>query len=149
MARLRDLPLVDAAVPATATFAEAVGRLFAASVPALAVLDEEGSLVGVFSERDALRALFPEYLGELRHTAFLRDDPAALDRRAEAVRNVPVARFARALEPLEAEESETHAAERLLHSGEHALPVCEGRRFLGMLSIAALCHTRLERRERG
>jgi hypothetical protein len=56
-----------------------------------------------------------------------------------------VAELAREVEPLEGDESETHAAERFLHTGEQALPVVEGERFLGMLSIAALCHARLDR----
>jgi CBS domain-containing protein len=145
MARLRDLPLVDASIPANGTFAEAVALLFEANVPALGVLDDEGGLVGILSERDVLVALFPRYLAELRHTAFLADDLAALDDRAQEVRGRPVREFARQVEPLDATRGETHAAERFLHTGEHALPVLEQRRFLGMLSIAALCHARVER----
>lgn len=145
MADLRDLPLVDASVLQTATFAEAVARLFDAQVPALAVLAEDGRLVGVLSEVDVLRAVFPGYLADLRHTAFVEDDPAALDERARAVRNRPVQELMRRPEVLDGDESETHAAERFLHTGEQALPVVEGDRFLGMLSIAALCNARLDR----
>lgn len=145
MADLRDLPLVDASVLQTAAFAEAVARLFDAQVPALAVLAEDGRLVGVLSEVDVLRAVFPGYLADLRHTAFVEDDPAALDERARAVRNRPVQELMRRPEVLDGDESETHAAERFLHTGEQALPVVEGDRFLGMLSIAALCNARLDR----
>jgi CBS domain-containing protein len=127
------------------TFGEAVEQLFDARVPALAVLEEDGRLLGIVSEVDVLRAVFPGYLAELRHTAFVEDDPVVLDERARAVRNRPVAELAREVEPLEGDESETHAAERFLHTGEQALPVVEGERFLGMLSIAALCHARLDR----
>ncbi|HXG75922.1 MAG TPA: CBS domain-containing protein [Gaiellaceae bacterium] len=140
---LRDLDLVAAAVPRTATLAEAAAALFAASVPALAVLDDEGRVVGIFSEADLLRAVFPGYLHELRQTAFLPDDAAALAARARAVRDRPVGEFARPIEPLQAGESQMHAAERFLHSGEQALPVVEDGRFRGMLSVAALCHARL------
>ena len=147
MARLRDLPLVDASVPEGATFAEAVSRLFDAQVPALAVLDGDGRLVGVLSERDVLRAVFPGYLAELRHTAFLADDAGTLTERARAVGDRAVTEFARNVEELEADESETHAAERFLHSGEQALPVVADGRFVGMLSMAALCHARLDRVE--
>ena len=147
MADLRDLPLVDASVRQTATFAEAVARLFDAQVPALAVLAEDGRLVGILSEVDVLRAVFPGYLAELRHTAFVEDDPAALDERARAVRGRRVGEFARSVEALDGDDSETHAAERFLHTGEQALPVVDGDRFLGMLSIAALCHARLDRVE--
>jgi len=145
MADLRDLPLVDASVSDTATFAEAVSRLFDAQVPALAVLGSDGRLAGVLSEVDVLRAVFPRYLAELRHTAFLEDDLAALVERTREVRDRRVVEFTRIVVPLDADESETHAAERFLHTGEQALPIVEGTRFLGMLSIAALCHARLGR----
>lgn len=141
---LRDLPLVDASVSQMATFAEAASRLFDAQVPALAVLDESGRLVGVLSEVDMLRAVFPGYLAVLDHTSFVEDDPAALDERARAVRGRTVGEFARTVETLDGDESETHAAARFLHTGEQALPVVDGNRFLGMLSIAALCHARLD-----
>jgi CBS domain-containing protein len=145
MANLRGLPLVDASVPEAATFADAVALLFEAQVPALAVLGNGDRLVGVVSELDVLRAVFPGYLAELRHTAFLGDDPAGLDEQARAVRSRPVSELARQVEPLDGNDSETHAAERFLHLGEQALPVMDGARFLGMLSVAALCHARLDR----
>jgi CBS domain-containing protein len=145
MADLRDLPLIRASVPKDSTFGEAVERLFDARVPALAVLEDDGRLLGIVSELDVLRAVFPGYLAELRHTAFVEDDPLALDERARAVRDRPVAELTRRVEPLEGDESETHAAERFLHTGEQALPVVEEDRFLGMLSMAALCHARLGR----
>jgi CBS domain-containing protein len=142
---LRSLTLVAASVRETADLADAAAALFAAQVPALAVLDDAGRVVGIFSEADLLRAVFPGYLTELRHTAFLSDDTAALDDLARSARGRPVREFARAVETLELEESQTHAAERFLHTGEQALPVVEQGRFLGMLSIAALCYARLRR----
>ena len=146
MADLRDLPLVPASISESASFADAVAALFETKVPALAVLSGE-RLVGILSEVDVLRAVFPRYIAELRHTAFVEDDPAALDERAKAVRNRLAGELARKVEVLDGDDSETHAAERFLHTGEQALPVVEGGRFLGMLSIAALCHARLDRVE--
>ena len=66
---LRDLALTDASVPETASLAEAVAELFEARVPAVAVLDESRSVLGVLSERDVLGAVFPGYLAEIRHSA--------------------------------------------------------------------------------
>jgi CBS domain-containing protein len=146
MADLRNLPLVRASVPESATFADAVAALFEAQVPALAILAGD-RVVGVISEIDVLRAVFPPYLAELRHTAFLDDDPATLDERARVVHDRPVGELARRVDVLDGDDSETHAAERFLHTGEQALPVVEHGRFLGMLSIAALCHARLDRVE--
>ncbi|GIU95211.1 MAG: hypothetical protein KatS3mg012_1668 [Gaiellaceae bacterium] len=143
---LREVTLIDASVPETATFAEAVEALSATRAPALAVLDDEGHVLGVFSEGDVLRAIFPGYLDELRHTAFLPDDAASLDRLASEVRDRPVREFARATETLSIDDSQIHAAERFLHSGgEDALPVVEDGRFRGMLTVSELCRARLAR----
>ena len=145
MPDLRGLPLVSASVPEGATFGEAVTRLFEAQVPAIAVLGSGERVVGVVSELDVLRAVFPAYLGELRQTAFLEDDSTALEERARSVRVQRVSDFVRRVELLDGDDSETHAAERFLHTGEQALPVLDGERFIGRLSVAALCHARLDR----
>jgi CBS domain-containing protein len=142
---LRELPLVDASVSWQATFADAVKALFAAQVPAVAVLDDDRRVVGMLAERDVVAAVFPRYLAELRHTSFLPDDASALDERARRTRAEPVTTYAREVEALEAGESQTHAAERFMHTGEQALPVVEDGRFVGVLSMAALCHARLDR----
>jgi CBS domain-containing protein len=145
MADLRDCPLVDASIRGGTSFRDAVSRLFEAQVPAIAVVDDDGRLLGVLAESDVLRAVFPSYIAELRHTAFMEDDERALDELALEVRDRPVTHFARAVTPLDGDESETHAAERFLHTGEQALPIVESGRFIGMLSMAALCHARLDR----
>lgn len=143
---LRDLDLTDASVPESSTLAEAVAELFAARVPAIAVLDTEQRVVGILSERDILRAVFPGYLEVIRHTAFLPDDAAALEELAARARDRSVREFVREAELLQASDSQIHAAERLMHSGDDALPVVEDGRFVGMLSVAGLCHARLDRR---
>jgi CBS domain-containing protein len=144
---LRDIELVDASVLGNALLAEAASKLFASKVPALAVLDESGRVSGTFSEEDLLKAVFPGYLAEVRHTAFMQDDTPSLVELARSVRDRPVREFARRPEILQLDDSQIHAAERFLHTGEDALPVVEGGRFVGMLSIAALCSARLVRAE--
>ena len=144
---LRDTTLVDASVSEDATFAEAVTTLAASRSPALAVLDEQGRIVGVFTEADVLRAVFPSYLAEVRHTAFLTDDSSTLDQFAREVHDRPVRTFARPTTPLSADDTQVHAAERFMHTGESALPVVDNGKFDGMLSVTALCQARLARTE--
>jgi CBS domain-containing protein len=136
---LRDLPLVEASVPVTATLGAAARELTRAGVPAIAALDDDGRVAGVFTNDGLLRGLYPGYLSELRHTAFLEDDDDALAVRAEQARNEPVRDYLERAEPLEAGDSRVHAAERFLHAKVEALPVVEDGRFLGMLSIGTLC----------
>jgi len=142
---LRDVALTDASVLQTVPLAEAVAELFEARVPAIAVLDDVGRVLGILSEREVLRAVFPGYLAEIRHSAFLTDDASALDELAARARDRPVRDFMRTSEVLELSDSQIHAAERLMHSGDDALPVVDGDRFVGMLSVAGLCHARLDR----
>jgi CBS domain-containing protein len=141
---LRDLDLTDASVQESAALAEAVAELFEARVPAVAVLDADDRVLGILSERDVLRAVFPGYLAEIRHTAFLPDDAPVLAELAARARDRPIRDFTRVSEVLDGAYSQIHAAERLLHSGDDALPVVENGRFIGMLSVAALCHARLD-----
>ena len=142
---LRDVTLTDASVPETTTLAEAVAELFEARVAAVAVLDANERVLGILSERDVLRAVFPGYLAEIRHSAFLPDDTAGLEELAARARDRSVRDFMRTSEVLDASDSQIHAAERLMHSGDDALPVVENGRFIGMLSVAGLCHARLDR----
>jgi CBS domain-containing protein len=147
---LRDIALVQASVPATATFGDAARALSEHRLPAIAVV-EDGRVVGLFTDVDLLRGLFPAYLGELRHTAFLDDDPGALAARAAECRREPITRHMRRdVELLDVETSATHAAERFLHSPEAALPVVENGRYLGMLPRAEFAFAMLRRlTERG
>lgn len=133
MSTLRNISLVDAWVPRTATFAEAARVLTESRAPALAVLDEERRVLGAFTVDALLQGLFPSYLQELRHSAFVEDDPGALAERAAAVSAEPVERYVVECDVLDAGSSTTHAAERFLHLPDTALPVVEDGRFAGML----------------
>lgn len=139
MSVVRDLPLADASVRDDATFGDASRALSTSRLAAIAVLDNDGRVTGVFTQDAQLRGLFPDYLAELRHTAFLDDDAERLAERALAVGIEPVKRYVTKAPSLDAGESHTHAAELFLHHGLAALPVVEEGRFLGMLGQGALC----------
>ncbi len=72
---------------------EAVARLLETELPALPVVDDRRHYAGIFGEREFLNALFPGYLGQLRHAAFVRRSlDAALEKR-DACRAEPVSRY--------------------------------------------------------
>ena len=139
MSVVRDLTLVDTSVAHSATFRDAARELAASRLPAIAVLDAHGSVQGVFTQDAELRGLFPRYLGELRHTAFLDDDEERLVQHARAVRDEPVTDHLTPAPVLAGEHSRTHAAELFLHSGLAALPVVDGGTYVGMLDQRVLC----------
>ena len=133
MPAIRDFPLVPASVPATASFRDAARELAAATVGAVAVLEGD-AVVGLFTQDDLIGGLFPPYLEELRHSAFLKDDPDALRRSAWTTLDAPVVEHMREPVLVDAEASASHAAERFLHCEWGALAVVDDGRFLGMLT---------------
>ena len=65
------MQLVPGSVRNDAGFLPAAQALLAAHSSAIAVVDHDLRVVGLFTDDDLLRGLFPPYLGELHHTAFL------------------------------------------------------------------------------
>jgi CBS domain-containing protein len=128
---IREL-LVDASVAPGAPVAEAVRGLVHAGLGAIAVVDDARRVVGLFSVDDVLRALFPRYLDELSHTAFIGEaaevaggDISRSQQRVEELMSRPVA--------IDIDAGQGHVAERFLHEAVGALAVCDGDRFVGML----------------
>jgi CBS domain-containing protein len=138
------IELVPAAIRRDSTFQEAAETLTAHPVSAVAVLDEAERVVGVFSGDDLLRGVFPRYLGELRHTAFARDDPALLERVARAASKEPVGGYMHRPVSVEQDASATHVAELFLHLDLDALPVVHAGRFVGMLGRSEFCREMLK-----
>jgi CBS domain-containing protein len=133
MSSLRAIGLDDVSVHADTPVHDAARALFASGLSAIAVLDESGRLTGLFTEDDLLRALFPGYLSELRHTAFAPDDELSLARRVAAAAEERTGEWASEALVVELESSLVHVAERFLHTDRTALAVVDGRRFVGML----------------
>ena len=82
---------VPVSVPISATFAEAARRLTDSGLSAIAVLDDDGRVAGLFGEDELLRGLFPGYLAELHHTSFTQDDLEGLVSRLAEIASAPVA----------------------------------------------------------
>ena len=145
MPSLRNSAVAGASVPEWATFLEAARTLADHRLPAIAVLDEADRVVGLFTQDDMLAGLFPGYLPELRHTAFLQEDLDSLAARAETAGGHPVAKHMRSPQSVDVEASAAHVAERFLHCEWGAIAVVENERFVGMLDQGEFCRTILAR----
>jgi CBS domain-containing protein len=142
---LDSLVLVRASVPRSATVADASRLLVQHGLSAVAVVDEAERVVGFFTEDELLRALFPGYLGELRHTAFLPEDLDELLSHAQGSGSRPVAaRLSRAV-IVERGDATAHLAECFLHSEWGAVAVVEKGRFVGMVRQLDFCQLLIER----
>ena len=143
MALLRDMQLLPASFGPDAGFLQAARTLLAAHSSAIAVVDHDDRVVGLFTDDDLLRGLFPGYLGELRHTAFLVNEAQAS---IEAVAAEPVSRYMREPVTVEIDASAAHVVERFVHTPWGAIAVAEAGRFVGIvgqLEFTALLMERL------
>ena len=145
MALLRELRLPRASVARGTPFLGAARALLAAETSAIAVVDDEERVAGVFTDDDLLRGLFPRYLDELHHTAFLVEDGELLLANIEAAAGEPVDRYLRAPVTVEIDSSVAHVVERFLHTPWGAMAVVEDGRFVGMVDQLAFVRHLFER----
>jgi len=113
----------------------AVRQVLDSGLPALAVVDRRERFVGIFGEREFLKAVFPGYLGELRHTKFLRRSLDESLEMREAARGEPVSRYM-TTEHVDVgpDFSDTQVAEIFLHHRVLVLPVISDGRVEGLIT---------------
>jgi CBS domain-containing protein len=144
MPLLREIRLRRVWVREDAGLLEGARLLLEAEVSAIAVLDQADRLVGLFTDDDLLRGLFPRYLEELHHTAFLVDGDA-LQATAQAAAAEKVSRYMRDPVSVEIDTGAAHVVERFLHTPWGAIAVIEDDRFVGMVSQLDFTRRLLER----
>ena len=108
---------------ATATVQEAAEFMASKNVGAVCVVDETGKLLGVFSERDVLRRVLIQH----RDPASVRVGDVTSDLRAV----------------IRCDETPHQALERMELIGTRHLPVVDGERWVGMLSMRDLMRVEL------
>jgi acetoin utilization protein AcuB len=117
----RDVVTIDE----TDTCHEAVGQMCRRKVRHLPVLDREGALVGIVTDRDVRHRLFApdvyRQVGQVPVSTLLREAPV------RAVMSAPVLWIGAASDVAE-------AAERMRQEKVGCLPVLEGSRVVGMLT---------------
>ena len=128
---IRDVPTLQADAP----LGTAIDALVEAGLPALPVCGDDGKLVGVFGERNAITAVLPGYVGELSSAAFLSaalDD--VLEHRPECVRE-PVSKYMNTEHvAVPADFSYAQLAETFLHHRVSVIPVVEDGRVTGAVT---------------
>jgi predicted transcriptional regulator len=103
---------------------DSAGRVIAAGLPALPVVDSDGSFAGIFGEREFMAALFPGYVKELASSAMIkRSIDEAIERR-ESCRGEPISKYLTTDHVLvEDDYSDTQLAELFLHHRVLIIPI--------------------------
>jgi CBS domain-containing protein len=140
---LDSLELPRAAVAVDATVAESARVLTETGLGAIAVLDGN-RVVGMLTEDDLLRAVFPSYLDELRHTAFVDTDEILRPHLDETAPRL-VTEVARRPEVVELPASALDIAQRFLHTDASALMATRGGAFVGVIDQTHFCKALLGR----
>jgi len=100
----------------------------------LPVLDESGKLVGMLSEKDLFRALYPNYAEYARHPDEFSNAEQA-ESRIEDIRKDTVDLFmSKPVLSIEPEASVMKAGGIMLARGMHRLPVVENARMIGIVT---------------
>ncbi len=112
----------------------AVEAIAATGVPALPVADPRGTFAGIFGEREFIAALFPGYLGTLRHAGFVPHSlDAAIERRAGSLDDAVGHHANRDRIAVTTGYSDAELAETFLHHRVLIVPVLDARR--GVLGV--------------
>ena len=114
---------------------DAVRAILDSGLPALPVIDGDGRLKGIFGEREFMAALFPGYVGQLKHAGFVKHSlDAAIDKRL-ACRDDAVSKYMNT-EHVETDEdfSDVQVAETFLHHRVLIVPVVQDGRVSGVIT---------------
>jgi CBS domain-containing protein len=117
----RDLSAVERGTPVI----QAIKLLDNSGLSSLPVVDEEGKVVGIISERDLIRALVPEYVDMLSSASFL----PSMDRLAKKLREIenhPVERYmTKGVIVVHLDDTDLYAADLMIRKGLKQLPVVD------------------------
>jgi CBS domain-containing protein len=125
---------------------EAAAALVDAALPALPVVNDDGSLRGIFGEREFSAALFPGYLSELKSAAFVSGSiEDVIDKRLEC-RLDPVSKYTNT-EHIAAGpgHSDTQLAETFLHHRVLIIPIADANSVLGIVTRSEFFASLVER----
>ena len=122
----KDLTAVEPDIP----IRELIFVLDSSRMPNVPIVDDEGRLVGLISEKDLIRAALPGYF-EMLHSASFIPDMDQLARELADIADEPISEYMRS-EPLHVsgEDDVLQAADLILRQGLKNLPVVDSEMHL-------------------
>ena len=128
------------------TVEAAVHKVLDAGLPALPVGGADERFAGIFGEREFMEALFPGYLQQLKHAAFVkRSLDEALEKR-ERCRIEPVAEYMNTEHvDVGPDFADTQVAEIFLHHRVLVIPIVDDGRVQGLITRSEFFRALAER----
>lgn len=116
------------------TYADAARLMHEKKLVSLPVCDQDGTLIGMLSEKDLFKAMYPEYSEYIEHPEAFADEET-LEDRIDELRSVPIDNFMeRRVHSIDASDPVLKAGGLMLARHIHRLPVIEVGKLVGMVS---------------
>lgn len=139
---LREVPLLER----TDSIRHAAGQLVEAGVPALPVVNADGTFAGIFGEREFMQALFPGYVGSLKGAGFVgRSVQDALEKRAACAVELVEQHMNDERVAVREDFSDMQVAEVFLHHRVLIVPVLREKQVTGVITRSAFFTALAER----
>jgi CBS domain-containing protein len=127
------------------TYKEAIKILFDNKISGAPVVDDNGNVVGMFSEKDVFKVLYPFYKSFYEHPEEYTD-PETREHKALEIQNYKVERLmVTNLISIHPKEKVMAAGGLMLAKGIHRLPVIEDGKMIGIVTRRDIYHSILKR----
>lgn len=140
--RVREFMRCDlTSVELDTTVSHVIYLLHQSGLASLPVVDEDGRVVGMISERDLIRAVLPGYVDMLQSVAFL-PSLDQLSRRLHEIGPKPVAEFmTEEVVAARPDDNDLHVADLMIRKGLKQIPVLDDqKRLVGVVRRIDLLH---------
>ena len=131
---IRDAPVVAQSEPV----GRALELLLECELPAIPVVGDDGRYAGIFGEREFITALFPGYVGSLKHAGFVSKSIDSVIEKRQTCRAEPVGRHMNTEHvDVPPDFSDLQLAEVFIHHRVLIVPVTDHGRVTGIITRSA------------
>lgn len=145
--KVRDIMRTDLVlVKKTATYKEVAKTLYDHKISGAPVVDDEGKLVGMISEKDLFKVLYP-YYKTFYATPQAYADLENRENKAQEIQDHPIEEYmSKEVVTISPEEPVMSAGATMLARHVHRLPVMEGGKLIGMVSRKSIYRAILQQK---
>jgi len=128
---IRDTPVVARSEPV----GRALELLLECGLPAIPVVGDDGRYAGIFGEREFITALFPGYVGSLKHAGFVSKSIDTVIEKRQSCRMEPVGKHMNTEHiDVPPDFSDLQLAEVFIHHRVLIVPVADHGRVSGIIT---------------